>query len=598
MSTEGDLTPASQPDPVPPGVPAVAPVAHQPWYRRHRRLLIPAAAVLALGALSAAAVLLLVKPNGTVEKMVPASADVIAVANLDPSVTQKVNLLRAVHSFPDYKTDKAITDKLDQLLKDSDLSFSGDIQPWLGSEIGVSARLNLVSTNDSPAAVYLVSRDDTKALAMLAKLRASKYGKKLQWKDETYSGITISVGTPSNTTDKTAAYSYVDHVVVFATSSVQIHEIIDTDQGRAPRLVDSNDYKATLAALPSDRLGFFYINGKSLVAGVKKQMATTPALSLALKNMNDVDALQGIGATLSANGDGLLADVLVKIDQSKLSPATRETFAHAGRADAVVSWIPKASDAFLAITSLNRSIQTVLDQSGNTASVKAGTDAVGLTGPGGVLPHLTGDAALEVEFGRTGLPAGAILLGTDNAQSMNAFFAKLLALAEGVAGSSFGGSGAGSGFGAPSAVTPPASHITKTTYRSVVITSWTSPMLGQLGAGDVFVPSYAVLDGMGILASTADEVKAIIDAHKDGATIASDPTYKTASAASLAKPSAIVYVDIAKLVDVIRKSPLASQAPLGAGSSLSANIGPLKAMMMTTASESDRAAERFFVIIR
>ena len=598
MSTEGDLTPASQPDPVPPGVPAVAPVAPQPWYLRHRRLLIPAAAVFALGALSAAAVLLLVKPNGTVEKMVPASADVIAVANLDPSVTQKVNLLRAVHSFPDYKTDKAITDKLDQLLKDSDLSFSGDVQPWLGSEIGVSARLNLVSTNDSPAAVYLVSRDDTKALAMLAKLRASKYGKKLQWKDETYSGITISVGTPSNTTDKTAAYSYVDHVVVFATSSAQIHEIIDTDQGRAPRLVDSNDYKATLAALPSDRLGFFYINGKSLVAGVKKQMTTTPALSLALKNMNDVDALQGIGATLSANGDGLLADVLVKIDQSKLSPATRETFAHAGRADAVVSWIPKASDAFLAITSLNRTIQTLLDQSGNTASVKAGTDTVGLTGPGGVLPHLTGDAGLEVEFGRTGLPAGAILLGTDNAQSMNAFFAKLLALAEGVAGSSFGGSGAGSGFGAPSAVTPPASHITKTTYRSVVITSWTSPMLGQLGAGDVFVPSYAVLDGMGILASTADEVKAIIDAHKGGATIASDPTYKTASAASLAKPSAIVYVDIAKLVDVIRKSPLASQAPLGAGSSLSANIGPLKAMMMTTASESDRAAERFFVIIR
>jgi hypothetical protein len=598
MSTEGDLTPASQPDPVPPGVPAVAPVAPQPWYLRHRRLLIPAAAVLALGAVTAAAVLLLVKPNGTVEKMVPASADVIAVANLDPSMTQKVNLLRAVHSFADYKTDKAITDKLDQLLKDSDLSFSGDVQPWLGSEIGVSARLNLVSTNDSPAAVYLVSRDDTKALAMLAKLRASKYGKKLQWKDETYSGITISVGTPSNTTDKTAAYSYVDHVVVFATSSAQIHEIIDTDQGRAPRLVDSNDYKATLAALPSDRLGFFYINGRSLVAGVKKEMATTPALSLALKNINDVDALQGIGATLSANGDGLLADVLVKIDQTKLSPATRETFAHAGRADAVVSWIPKASDAFLAITSLNRTIQTLLDQSGNTASVKAGTDAVGLTGPAGVLPHLTGDAGLEVEFGKTGLPAGAILLGTDNAQSMNAFFAKLLALAEGVAGSSFGGSGAGSGFGAPSAVTPPASHITKTTYRGVVITSWTSPMLGQLGAGDVFVPSYAVLDGMGILASTPDEVKAIIDAHKGGATIASDPTYKTASAASLAKPSAIVYVDIAKLLDAIRKSPLGAQAGLGSGSRMAANVDPLKAMMMTTASESDRAAERFFVIIR
>ncbi len=602
MSTEDDLPPASEPDPdqaVPPAVPAVAAPAPRSWFVQHRRLLIPAGAVVALAAASAAAVLLLTKQNVAVEKMVPATADVIAVANLDPSVAQKVNLLRAVHSFPDYKTDKAITDKLDEVLKDSEISFSADIQPWLGSEIGVSARLNLGSTSESPAAVYFVSRDDTKALAMLARLRASKYGKKLQWKDERYSGITISIGTPTDTSEKAAAYSYVDHVVVFATSSADIHEIIDADQGRAPRLVDSSDYKATLAGLPSDRLGVLYVNGKSLVASVKKEMARTPALSLALKNMNDVDALQGIGATLSANGDGVLADVLVKVDQSKLSPATRDAFAHAGRADALVSWIPRSSDAFLAITSLNRTIQTVLDQSGNEASVKAGTDAIGLTGPGGVLPHLTGDAGLEVAFGHNGLPAAAILLGTDDARSMNAFFARLLGLAEGAAGSSFGGSGAGSSFGSPAgvAVSPPASHLTRSTYRGVVITSWTFPGLGQLGAG-AFTPSYAVLDGMGILASTPDEVKAIIDTHKGGATIASDPSYKTASAASLAKPSAIVYVDIARLLDAIRKSPLGSQSGLGSGSRLSADVDPLKAVIVTAASQPDRATERFFAIIR
>jgi hypothetical protein len=434
---------------------------------------------------------------------------------------------------------------------------------------------------------------------MLAKLRASKYGQKFQWKDETYSGIAISVGTPTDKTATTAAYSYVDHVVVFATSSAQIHEIIDTDQGRAPRLVDSSGYKATLAGLPSDRLGLIYVNGKSLVAGVKKEMATTPALSLALKNMNDVDALQGIGATLSANGDGVLADVLVKLDQSKLTPATREALASSGRADVVVSWIPKSSDAFLAITSLNKTIQSLLDQSGNQASVKAGTDAIGLTGSGGVLTHLTGDAGLEVGLGAKGLPAGAILLGTNDSRSMNAFFAKLLALAEGVAGSSLG-SGAGSGFGSSSGVaTSPAQtgHVTTTTYRGVVITSWTSAALGQLGAS-AFTPSYAVLDGMGILASSPDEAKAIIDTHKGGATIAADATYKTASGASLAKPSAIVYVDIAKLVDAIRKSPFGTQAGLGSGSTLSANVDAVKAVIVTAASQADRATERFFVIVR
>ncbi len=564
MSTDGDLTPAPQPDPgqgISPA-PFAAP-APGSWFAHHRRLLIRAAAVLALAAVSAAAVLLLVKPNGAVEKMVPASAEVMGVVNLDPSVAQKVNLLRAVHSFPDYKTDKAINDKLDEAFKDSGFSFTGDIQPWLGSEIGFSARLNLDSTADSPAAFYAVSRDDTKARAMLAKLRASKWGKTFQWRDETYSGITISVGTTTQTYEKAAAYSYVDHVVVFATSSALIHEIIDTDQGRAARLVDSSDYKATLSGLPSDRLAAVYVNGKSLVADIKKEIARTPSLSLALRNMNDVDALQGIGATLSANGDGLLADVLIKLDESKLTPATREALLHAGRADAVVRWIPKASDAFVAFTGLNKTIQTALDQAGSDASVKAGTDAIGLTGPGGVLPHLTGDAGLEFEFGHSGLPAGALLLGTNDARSMDAFFGKLLVLAEGATGSAFGGSAGGSSFGSSSGagvpVSPLASHITKSQYRDVVITSWISPGIGQLGAG-VFAPAYAVLDGMGILASTPDEVKAIIDAHKGGAIIASDPTYQTASAASIANPSAIIYVDVARLVEGIRQSPFGSRS--------------------------------------
>src|SRR2546425_1572982 len=587
MSIEGDLTAAPQPDPGQPVPPAVAapPAAPQSWFLRHRRLLIPAGAVLALGAVSAAAVLILGRQSSTIEKMVPASADVIAVATLDPSVGQKVNLLRAVHSFPDYKTDKAIMDKLDLAFKDSGLSFSSDIQPWLGSAIGFSAQVNLVKTESSPSAFYAVSRDDAKAQAMLAKLRASAWGKKFQWKDETYNGFTISIATPTVKSEKALAYSFVDHVVVVATSSSMIHEIIDTEQGRGSRLADSTDYKATLA-LPSDRLGYVYVNGKSLVAGVKKQMATTPALGLALKNLNDVDALQGIGATLSANGDGVLADVLVKVDQSKLSPATRDAFAHAGKADGVVEWIPRASDGFLAITGLNRTIQAALDQSGNQASVKAATDAIGLTGAGGLLPHLTGDAGLEVGFSGSGLPAGAILLGTNDAKSMNAFFAKLLVLAEGAAGSSFGSSSAAK-----------AAHVSTTTYHGVVITSWTSPMLGGLGVS-AFTPSYAVLDGMGILASTPDEVKAIIDTHKGGANIASDPTYKSASNGSLASPSGIIYLDIAKLADAIRKSPFGSQAGLGSGSALSANVDPVKAVILTAASQSDRATERFFVIVR
>jgi hypothetical protein len=326
-------------------------------------------------------------------------------------------------------------------------------------------------------------------------------------------------------------------------------------------------------------------------------MAQTPAMSLALRNLNDVDALQGIAATLSANGDGLVADVLVKIDQSKLAPATREALAEAGRTDTVVRWVPKASDGFLAISNLNQTIQTLLDQSGSGESTRAETDAIGLTGAGGVLPHLTGDAGLEVEFGHNGLPAGAILLGTNDNASMKAFFGKLLLLAQGAAGSGFSGGGAGSSFGSSgSAASGPLGHVTTSTYRGVVITTWTSPAIGS--PASLLSPSYAVLDGMGILASSPAEVKAIIDTHKDSATIASDASYKTASAASLSPSSAIVYVDVAKLMTDIRRSPFASQSGLGSDSSLSANLSPIRAVILTAASQADRAVERLFVIIK
>jgi hypothetical protein len=103
---------------------------------------------------------------------------------------------------------------------------------------------------------------------------------------------------------------------------------------------------------------------------------------------------------------------------------------------------------------------------------------------------------------------------------------------------------------------------------------------------------------MGILASTSDEVKGIVDAHKDGATIASDQTYKTASAASLANASAIIYVDIARLVEAIRQSSLLNAAHVEVPSQAYASVAPLRATILTSASQADRATERFFVIVR
>src|SRR5207237_1349581 len=254
MNHEDDLT-LPQPDPAPGASPqpSTTPIASPSWFARYRIAVVSAAGAVVVGAVAVAAVLLLSQPNPTVEKLVPATHDVLVIANLNPSFAQK-------------------------------------------------------ST----------------------------------WRDETYNGISIASGTPiATTSEKPVAYSYVDHVVVVASSVAVIHEIIDTDQGRGARLVDSSDYKATMALLPSDRVGIGYLAGKSLVAGVKQQMTKPSTLGLpALKTVDDLNALQGIGGALSATGTGIAFDLAVKLDKNKLSPATRQAFSATGRPDAALRWLP------------------------------------------------------------------------------------------------------------------------------------------------------------------------------------------------------------------------------------------------------------------
>src|SRR5207237_784266 len=82
-------------------------------------------------------------------------------------------------------------------------------------------------------------------------------------------------------------------------------------------------------------------------------------------------------------------------------------------------------------------------------SVRQATDSVGLTGPQGILPHLTGDFAVEAELDRSFFPAGAVMIGTDDANRMRSFITGILGLA-----------GQGQ-----------ASRPTTTTYRGVTIQS-------------------------------------------------------------------------------------------------------------------------------
>src|SRR3989454_11922824 len=208
MTHEIDPTPGQLPEPpINPESGAPGPISDslpsapptRSWFARYRRLLIPAAGLAVVSAAVAVAIVLVLMQRKSVKKIVPATVDVYAVANLDPSASQKLNLLRAVHRFPDTSTDQKLAEQLDKALKDSGITFAGDIQPWLGAQVALAVRIPQGSA-DPPVAFFAVSKDDAKAGAALAKLRAGAQGQKYRWQDTTYGGITITVGSPSTST--------------------------------------------------------------------------------------------------------------------------------------------------------------------------------------------------------------------------------------------------------------------------------------------------------------------------------------------------------------------------------------------------------------
>src|SRR2546425_4280509 len=124
-------------------------------------------AVLGLGA-AAIAVALALRPATAIDRMVPASVDGYVAAYLDPSLSQKLNLLGLAHRFPDLKTDAdmtaAVNRYLDRVFANSGLTFSRDIRPWLGPQMDFLVGAEGAGQDQTAPAVafLLVSKDDAR----------------------------------------------------------------------------------------------------------------------------------------------------------------------------------------------------------------------------------------------------------------------------------------------------------------------------------------------------------------------------------------------------------------------------------------------------
>jgi hypothetical protein len=515
--------------------------------------------------------------SNTQDAMAPGDADLFATVFLDPSATQKVNLLQLAHRFPGAQTDADLEHKIAQLLdrglQDSGLSYESDVKPWLGGQ--ASIELRFPDGAEPTGAALIASRDDAAAQKALDKARTHLTGG--AWSRRAHDGVTEWIDTPAGSSHA-GGYAILNHTVVLG-DPAGIDEVIDVVHGHHAAIRGSADYTRTLATLPSDRLAYLYVDLHGVLARhrgtiLKSQQDTPLGGGWAAGVGKSLDAFGGLGAAVVAQPTGLEADSNVAVDSAKLDPTFRALFDGPARSSAAVPWIPSGTYGFYAITNMKALAQGIAGL-GAAASPELGASLgqMGITGSGGILDHLTGDAALEADQSPGKTPWGALLLGTDDTAGAGATLDRL----SGALGS--GGLGLGS---------KPATR----THAGVVIHAL--PLPAALGAP--VSPAYAVTDGMVILATSPDEVARVIDAHAGAKGVASTQSFKDTVGVAATYQS-LEYLDVQQIAHLVQSN--LSGAELGTfDTDVKPYLAPVWAVGVTGQADATSARSRLFVLIR
>jgi Protein of unknown function (DUF3352) len=502
-------------------------------------------------------------------RMAPDDAIAYLNINLDPSGGQKLAIASLFNKFPglsDSARDSTINSWLDTALGPDGLNHN-DVRPWLGSEMSVVA-LPAHAANQSPQfVVVLASADDARAQAMFAKFRAGTLGSTLHWTSTTYDGATITSGAGA----EPGAYAIADGSVIIGSDPSSVETALDTASGKRPDLASTSDYATVQAQLPSDRVASLFVDMPAVTKAISSGLAASGAD--VTQTLAGLRAYRGIGAAMVVSSTGVTINAVQDYDPAKLTGSQRASLAVAPHVNGALNLIPSSAYGFAAISGLSDELHTLIDSFSGVSTVQSALDQLGITGSSGIIGHLRGDAAIEVDSTPgNGAPAGAVLFQVDSTSAANAFLSSLaskvctltMACAPG--------------------------HATTQVYNGVTITTE-----GLAGTPSGLSPSFAVRGDWAIIASSSDEVKSVLDAARSGG-VTTSPRFAAVAGETGTSDTSTFYLDIHRIVAAVR-GQLSPADAATFDQKVAPYVSHLQALGVSSQNASDHTSSTFFLLI-
>ena len=513
----GAIVPARQ---VPSALTAPTPPA-----RRGRRTVLIAvlgALVVLAAAGGAAAYLFLRGTTADLLERIPADADAVAVVSLDPSASQKLNIARIADEFHGIGGgDDGVGGRLerwgDEVLDGTGLG-SDDVTSWLGVELAVAT--DVVDGTPHTAVIADVADRDG-AERMLAKLGvpgAAWDG--VEWTERDHLGVTLSI--PSRREGEVPAYAFDDDAIILASHVEMLERVIDTHRDTLPSISSSASFQEAEASLPDGRVLFAFIDTASLHDEIDDALAAEAVTSVG--GLGDLSAVKGIGISVSAESDGIALDVVSAYDAANLTGALRDQVTAPDGENPLLGSIP--ADAWGVAAA--RHFQYGLEEAARELeradpAVASDLEAMGLTGPEGLLGLLGGDMAIALMPDDTTTVGGALLLTVDDEDAARA---AAETLAEGLSDTMRSGGGG--------------------RLRWEERTHADGTRISVLRDGSV---AYAVRDDVLVVGTSVEQVIDVLDVRSDGS-ITGDPAF-VRGIEGVPTTDGVFYVDVARIVNSI-----------------------------------------------
>ena len=533
------------------------------------------AAVLVLaGVAGAAAFMLLRGSSEAILGKVPSSADVVVTANLDPAASQKMNLLHIASRFPALGGQDQIRQQLNQtldgLLRDVGMTHE-DVQ-WVGSEVGLY--VDVKSPEDTSYAVLIATDHEDAAVASLQKFRAGLESQGATFHSSDHDGAQITV---SATTDH-PSFAIVDGVVVLGSDEGAVAAVIDTAHG-GPSIADDATFQRVTGALPQSRLGVAFVDTAQLLGTFGDVLGAAGVTT----GVTSLDALDGVGVSLSAESNGLALDTVMMYDDAKLSDVQRQTLSAADHPNELIELVPDDALGMYAVEHLDAAIA---DQVGRIAASDPQADQelkrLSVTGPGGLLSQLTGDVAAAASPEQGTIPVGGVLMvGTNDPAATSKWLDDTLqTLPLGATAASCSSNGG-------CRVTHETTRWATESHGGVTVT--------YASSGAALPVAYAVIGDVAVVGSSRAQVEHVIDVHAGGPAISAAARF-TSATASVPTDDGVLYLDVPAIVNVVRgQFPPAEVATFD--NEIGRSLKPIEAVVAGTKNEPDLQRTRVFIWI-